>query len=196
MTNWRIFYFCIRLISSTEKEVSQCKENFYAWETCPLPEKQSPHFKLPGFINKTLTLLVSPSFTYTKPGPGCQGHVTLFLTFHKQIRSVNISFLQTKGALNVPSKSQWEMWCICSLWPCQDPAKLQWPCQISAHGSQHMITLYLLPSLDIHQLFVRTNHWRLLEEVVMLQVFLVALAQEILWVLLILAKFLVLIKIN
>jgi hypothetical protein len=29
--------------------------------------------------------LVLASFTYTKPGPGCQGHVTLFLIFHKQI---------------------------------------------------------------------------------------------------------------
>jgi hypothetical protein len=35
MTNWQIFYFCIRLISSTKQEVIQCKENFYAWETMP-----------------------------------------------------------------------------------------------------------------------------------------------------------------
>jgi hypothetical protein len=65
---------------------------------CPLPEKQCLRSNLPGFTNKTRTSLISPSFTYTKHKPGCQGHVALFLTSHKQILQVNISFLQTKGA--------------------------------------------------------------------------------------------------
>jgi hypothetical protein len=54
---------------------------------CPLPEKQRSCSNLPGFINETRTFLVSCSFTYTKPGPDCQGHATQFLVFHKQIPS-------------------------------------------------------------------------------------------------------------
>jgi hypothetical protein len=64
---------------------------------CPVPEKQCPHFNLPDFINETWTSLVSPSFIYIKPGPGCQGHVSLFLTFHKQ-NTFRLMFLFPKDS--------------------------------------------------------------------------------------------------
>jgi hypothetical protein len=98
--NWQIFYFCIRFISSTKKEVTQFKENFYAWETMLSTWKtmfllQSPRFHKwnldpPSFTNETQTSLFSPSFGWFhihKIRAWLLRTCYLFLTFHKQIPS-------------------------------------------------------------------------------------------------------------
>jgi hypothetical protein len=48
-------------------------------------------------------------------------------------------FSRQREPLHVSSKPQWETWCTCSPWTCQDPAKPQWSCQIAAHGSQRFL---------------------------------------------------------
>jgi hypothetical protein len=106
----------------------------------PWFHKQNPD--LPSFINETQTSLVSPSFKYIKPGPGCQGHVTLFLTFHKQ-NTFRLMFLfsRQREPLRVPSKPQWETWCTC---PCQDPAKLHGPRFLQLMAPNRLIFPHML----------------------------------------------------
>jgi hypothetical protein len=91
------FYFCIRLISSTNQKVIQCKKNFYAWET--MPSHQPPWFHKQ---NPDLSSL--PSFIYTKPGPWLPRtccpvpNFSVLLILNKYLQVINVSILQTKEA--------------------------------------------------------------------------------------------------
>jgi hypothetical protein len=69
-----------------------------------MPSKQCPHSNLPGFINKTRTSLVSPSFIYKKPRPWLPRiccpvpNLSVLLILNKYFQVINVPFLQTKEA--------------------------------------------------------------------------------------------------